>query len=177
MLPRRTRHWAVTLQWMTWVTMLALVILIPYSLFDPAALVAQAHDSISKAPGDWTTGSSAIALLIGASLLQLAVTLLILWHMSRLFGCYAKGEALSLPAARHIRGIGIWTLVRALMAVLHTPFVSLVLSIDAPEGQRSLSVAIDSHLVALSLVGGMMLMIGMVIAQAVAIARENESFV
>lgn len=172
-----TRRWAQALYWLTWVAMAAAVAFYLYLTLVPDTLVGQSHDLLGKAKPTWPTSALTQVLLTLGIWLELATILYAQWHMAGLFRSYARDQALSPKAAICIRGIGLATLARALLSLLTTPYLSLVLSIDAPQGQRSFAVALNTETIALALAGGMMLLIGTVMAQAVTIARENEGFV
>ncbi|KAJ57427.1 hypothetical protein ACMU_02675 [Actibacterium mucosum KCTC 23349] len=123
------------------------------------------------------TGVLATALLAAFALIGAAATIAALWYTARLFGIYAKGEPLSVEAADTLRLIAFALLAKAGLAILSPIYTSLVLSIDALPGARSLTVSLDMGQLGLLLAAGLIYTVGVVMRQAVDIAAENRGFV
>ncbi len=113
-----------------------------------------------------------IGLWIGISVLVLLVYLGLIGTTRSLFGQYAKGEILSHRCAKLIQRIGWIFLVLAGMKFALTPLETLLLSYNTVEGSGSLTISISSTIVLLAIMGGLILMIGWVMAEATRISAE-----
>lgn len=116
-----------------------------------------------------TTGLAGALPLFGA--------LYVLWQMRRLFQLYRRGETLGAPAAVAILRIGAGLLATLILGIISHSLQILVLTLRNPPGERALSIAFSSQDFGLALAGGLMLVIGWVMREAVAAAEENRSFV
>ena len=114
-------------------------------------------------------------MLVG--LLPFGPGLFVLVHMRRLFRRYRAGETLSYGCAQAIRRIGAGVLAMFGLGLLTYTLQILVLTSANPVGQRALSVNFGSNDLALLLTGGLVLLIGWVMGEAVAAAEENRGFV
>ncbi|NRF67622.1 DUF2975 domain-containing protein [Aquincola sp. S2] len=119
------------------------------------------------------------ALLIGAtvSLPSVLLGLYGLWHLWRLFGEYKAGRVFGLDAQRHLRGFAAVMLASALLAPLLRAAVGVALTLGNPPGQRMLVLTLSWNDYIAILCGAVLLAIAAVMADAVRLAEENESFV
>lgn len=158
----------------------AIALMLGYALFallTPDFLVTQAIDKVFHEPVTWTIGPLARILLLVLGLVTLSAVLYTLWHTARLFSLYSTGEAISATTSETISRIGIGLLAQAAMSFFGTTLTGLILSIGAPEGRGILVIAIKGPEIGFALAGGLMMLIGLVMLQAVEAVRENREFV
>lgn len=143
------------------------------ALIDPETLRARFADLpavTALAPGK----AAAVAAL---GLLALGPAMAALWRMRALFARYGAGEILTPAAADLIRGIGAALVLMALaMTLLHTAQMAL-LTIDSPDGQKILSIRLDSDALGFLLSGGLLIVIGWVMREAARAAEDAAGFV
>lgn len=118
--------------------------------------------------------STAVIALGAVGLLPVLFTLA---RMHDLFGRYGRGEILPPACARAIGHSGMALVVLALWQVLALPLQVLVLTADNPPGGRPLAFALNSEMMWLALAGGLLIAIGMVMAEAARIAEDQAGFV
>ena len=126
--------------------------------------------------GTALTGVKSSAVLAIGALALVPITLS-LWQMRGLFARYRRGEILSPACAGHIRRTGIALTVLALAQFLIRPLQILVLTADNPPGARMLAIGLSSEVLWLALAGGLLVLIGWVMAEAARAAEENAGFV
>ncbi|MBV2358993.1 DUF2975 domain-containing protein [Thalassococcus sp. CAU 1522] len=175
-LPHRTRRIAHALFLSVTILMAAIVGLLIYVTAVPTLLVAERAHSFGLEVA-WPVSGTARAALVACAWMSAGIALFTLSQVARLFRAYADDAALTPNAARAIRGIGLGLVAQAFWSLLLHPLSGLALTMDAPVGQRMLAIAIQSDAIGTALAGGLMLLIGIVMTQAVAVARENEGFV
>ena len=177
-LPPKTRQLARILQAISLGLMAVFLAIALYALFQPQFVFDEATQSHpTNGIPMWEIGTLAKALLLALAGVTLAAKLFTLWHMSRLFGLYAGDMALTANAAHAIRLAAMGFLAQAALKMFGNTATGLILSIDAPVGHRVLAIGIGSPEVGFALAGGFLLIIGVVMQQAIAVAQENESFV
>ena len=106
-----------------------------------------------------------------------ALLLMVIWNMRRLFLLFARGDVFGPEAAQTIRRIGMWMLATALFGVVNRTFSVLILTLANPSGQRSLSIGFSSQDVFLMISAGLLVAIGWAMSEAARLADENRSFV
>ncbi|MEO0914365.1 MAG: DUF2975 domain-containing protein [Pseudomonadota bacterium] len=143
----------------------------------PALLVAlaeQAHPDVSR--------QATISLphhlgILAASLLSLAASAYILWHIRALFAAFAAGEVFSARPPHHIHRIG-WGLIAATLVQIVSPTLTvLFLSLGNPPGEKMLSLSLGSAHAGLIFFGLVMITLGWVLKAASGIAAENRQFI
>lgn len=119
------------------------------------------------------------ALAFGAlgSLPAIALGLFALWQLWQLFGEYREGRVFSLLAQRLLRRFAWAMLAAALLAPFQRAWVGIVLTLGNPPGQRLLVIELSWNDYVSILSGAVLLAIATVMAEAVRLAEENESFV
>lgn len=116
-------------------------------------------------------------LFILVALLQSAAILAGLMNLARVFGQIAASGGLDVETALQVRRAGVAFGVAALILVLSTPLDALIASIGQPEGQRFLSVGLETqHLLAL-LLSAVLVTLGHVLALAADIAEDHRQIV
>ncbi|SMX26719.1 hypothetical protein TRP8649_00804 [Pelagimonas phthalicica] len=176
-LPNRTRRLSQILSLVSLFALAVLFLTGALLSFQPDHHMAELAQEIGITDMSWTPSRLAVTLWSLSIWVSLAPLFYVFWHMYRLFRAFAGDAALSTQASTAIRGIGAGFLVKALMQVLSHTWEVLFLTMDAPQGQRQLSVAFGLEDLIFALAGGMMLVIGVVLTQAIAIKQENEAFV
>lgn len=111
------------------------------------------------------------------SLLPLALCWYGLWQLWRLFGHYARGQALTAIAQQPLRRFAWALLLMAPAGPLFRAALGVVFTLGNPPGQRVLAIGISSNDYLLLLVGLLLLAIATVMAEAVRAAEENRQFV
>lgn len=115
------------------------------------------------------------ALAVG--LIPVAAALWTIWQMRALFGLYRRGETLTPNCAWRIRRIGLGMLALAGLGIVLRPMQVLLLTLSNPPGQRMVALDLGSGDVGFLLAGGMLLVIGWVMADAASMAEDNAGFV
>jgi len=111
------------------------------------------------------------------SLLPLALCWYGLWQLWRLFGHYARGQALTAIAQQPLRRFAWALLLMAPAGPLFRAALGVVFTLGNPSGQRVLAIGISSNDYLLFLLGLVLLAIATVMADAVRAAEENRQFV
>ncbi len=139
-----------------------------------AAALSDAFSEIHISP-DMPLATGVAVLAVGSFALIAAMAAL--WHMHRLLMCYQSGEAISPRTARIILRIGQSLLVAALMSILSVPIQTVLLTLHNPTGQRSVAIGIDTQDMGFVLAGGLLVLIGWVMREAVGLAEDNAAIV
>lgn len=111
------------------------------------------------------------------SLPAVALGLFLLWTLWRLFGEFAAGRALGRPALAGLRRFAWALLAVALAQPLLGGLMSVLLTLDAPPGQRQLVLSIGWHDYMALLLATVLLSIAHVMHAAVLAVEDNEGFV
>ena len=168
-------------QWLQRATQVAILLVLGAGLavsILPDALLSLAQQALAPpAEPTWEVSLLTRILLLFPAWISLAAVLFTLWQMALLFECYANDDPLSEEAARAVRAIGVGLLAQAAIHVLAHTFTGLILSIDAPAGERMLAIGVGSMEVGFALAGALLLLVGSVLVEASRALEENESFV
>ena len=165
------------LYWLTWAAFIGLPIIVMGSASArglSVEVMADAFPTVPIAP-DLGFGSRLSTFAIG--LVPGCAVLWTLWQVQALFALFRRGLALSRPAAERLRSIGFGLLCTAAAALLSRPLQILLLTSGNPPGERVLAFGITSADLGFVLAGGLMIVIGHVMADAARIAEENAGFV
>lgn len=176
-LPARTRLLASILFFATLLCIVLIVGVSGYASTQPNAFAAARGESLGVENTGWTIGGIATGLLLASHWMLTMVQVLILWQTSALMRQYRDDRALSPQAAGAIRNIGLGILLHAGLQVLRHPVDTLALTLDAPAGQHAVAITLGTNELGTALAGGIMLLIGVVMRQAVAVSQENQEFV
>ncbi|MEF2231585.1 MAG: DUF2975 domain-containing protein [Pseudodesulfovibrio sp.] len=122
--------------------------------------------------GPMTWDVQALALLAMAA--PTAMTCFVLWNLALLFGSYARDEIFTDDNTRRLRRVGVFLLVRELIAPLEFAALSVILTMHNPPGGRLLSIGLgDANLT--NIVTALTILVAAhVMAQARAIQAEAE---
>lgn len=110
-------------------------------------------------------------------LLPLAAITYALWGIFRLFGVYAAGEIFSEPANRYLVRIGRSIVAFVPLQTFATAAGSYIVTRHAPPEAQRLVVAVDVSDLLVLVLGGLLWVIGWVMAEATRIADENRSII
>ncbi len=175
--PRKIRNLARILYGVTWLAMIGLpVTIIAYLLtgeITPDALRAE-YPHISL-PENISSQTFFIALMIRA--IPIAVGLIILWHMQKLFALYMQGETLTLNCTHRILRIGQGLVCLGIASIVTTTAVIAYLSLGNPPGQRYLSISLGDAELRSLMAGGLLVIIGWISKEAARAEEENKAFV
>ena len=176
-LPGRTRRLSTFLEALSYLAIGGIVLVGLYAGFNLAQLAEQRAAALGLPDQIWPIGETAMMLLYLAGWISLAAISYTLWQMSRLFRSYRHDAPLTEETAKITRRIGLGFVAQGLIGLLGDTAEGLILSIDAPVGHRVLVVSVESQDMAFLLAGGVLVLIGLVMAQAMEAVRENEAFV
>lgn len=172
-------HLARNALWMSRAASAALIVVLGAYLvlwLDPGAARRALGELL---PGIAADGVTATQLWIGAVLGMLPVALLAaaLWELRAFFALYSGGNVFPRFAADRLRRLGLWLILLALAAFLVRCGASVLYSWQLGEGHRQLAVSISSSDIVLLLFGGLLRMLGRILAEAGRVAEENRLFV
>lgn len=111
------------------------------------------------------------------ALLGYIAPMLILFGAFRMFAALEAGTVFSIRTVKALRFLGLMVLVEAVFRTLFGSLLILLMTYDAADGQRTLSIGINSNQLFAILVGIIFLIIGHVFTQAVHISDENRQIV
>ncbi len=166
-----------TLYWLTWAALIGLPIAVLGTAFARGVSVealSSVLPSIQIAP-DLGFGIRLSAFAIG--LVPGCIVLWTLWQVQALFVLYRHDMALTRAAAQRLRAIGLGLAGTAALAVVFRPLQILLLTSGNAPGERVLALSITSSDIGFALAGGLMVVIGHVMADAARIAEDNASIV
>jgi hypothetical protein len=144
---------------------------------DQAALEEGARDILP--PRDIPFELTPLALTGGFVLMHLVVGLLVyaLWQAFRLFGAFARGDVFTPEAGDRLRRIGTAFALVPFAQVLGTGATSFLITMNNPEGQRVFAITFDPAHLILGLAGGLVLVVGWVMAEAARLSSDLEQIV
>jgi hypothetical protein len=156
------------------VALVLIPIFIALALFVPALGLLDVTP-YTDAPRDAWPTTTWVGLALGL------IPALFTWRavnaMRRLFSLYRRGDPLAPQAGPLIKSIGSNLLVAACLGVVMVPVQSGLMSLANPEGERAISVSLNSSNIGFLLVAGLLLLIGWSMSEASKIAAENKEFI
>lgn len=144
-------------------------------LTSPAAGIAMGAGVPLPSLGSFELPQRLLALLAGAPSL-----LVLFWAMWRIRAClaeFAAGRFFTQPAIAGLRDFAIGMGVTALLSPVVNLLENLVLTWNAPAGQRQLVIALSSDMVLALVFSGTIAVVCWVMGEAAALAEENAQFV
>jgi hypothetical protein len=120
----------------------------------------------------WQSGLAVLAGMLPACAMAYG-----LFRARLCFLGFARGETFSLGTVRHLRGFAVGMFAAALGGLVSSPLVSMLLTLGAPPGKRSLGLTIGSSELLMLLFAGMVWQIAHVMTQAAALADEHAQIV
>ena len=154
----------------------ALVFFLATLWLKPGVLEAHLND-VTAAPA--LAPLTADRLMLAGVVLTLAPLLQIatLVESGRLFWLFAAGRAFDPCVPVRLRRLGRLALAVAFVGVLTRTLATLIVTSVNPSGARTLSIGFGSGDLVTLVTGFLLLAFSMVMAEALRLARENESFV
>lgn len=132
---------------------------------------------LGLSPADITLDGTTRAYGFVISSLPLGVVFYALYHAFFLFAGYRRGEIFTVRAVERLRHIAL----AVVGAVFMSPFVqgalSAALSFGAAPGNRSITMSFSLQDYLVATLGGLLLAIAYVMAEAVRIAKENREII
>jgi uncharacterized membrane protein YhdT len=120
----------------------------------------------------WQSG---VAALIG--MLPVSAMAYSLFRARLCFLGFARGDTFCLGTVQHLRGFAVGMFAAAVAGLLSPVLISLLLTLGAPAGQRTLSLGIGSNELLMLLFAGIVWQIARVMMQAVELADEHAQIV
>jgi hypothetical protein len=120
----------------------------------------------------WQSGLAVLAGMLPACAMAYG-----LFRARLCFLGFARGETFSLGTVRHLRGFAVGMFAAALGGLVSSPLVSMLLTLGAPPGKRSLGLTIGSSELLMLLFAGLVWQIAHVMTQAAALADEHAQIV
>ena len=170
---------ARTAVWMSTAAIAALIgIIVAYLALwlDPGT----AHHAFGEMlPGISAEGVTTAQLWIGATLglIPVAILAIALWELRGFFALYRGGNVFPASAGDRLRRLGLWLILLAIATFAIRCSASVLFSWQLGEGQRQFAISISSSDIMLLLFGGLIRMIGRILAEAGRVAEENRLFV
>lgn len=117
-------------------------------------------------------GSVTVLLIVSLSLLMGA-----LWALRRLFERFQNAEFFAGKTLDAMASLGFWLISFAIFDFASDPVSSLIGTMDYPEGQRVVDVAVDGREIFCMILGTLVLLLGWVMREAAVLAEENRQIV
>ena len=130
-------------------------------------------------PAAWVAEFGPVQRLL-ATLLALLPVLPLSWGLLRLataLEAFRQGQPFGLAAARGMRDFAVGVFACTLLKLVSGALLSVVLSWNAPSGQKQLAISVSSDMLLMLLVGAVLTLVGWALAEAAAIAEENAQFI
>ncbi len=90
---------------------------------------------------------------------------------------FRQGRPFGLVAATGMRDFAIGVFACTLLKLVSGALMSVVLSWNAPSGQKQLAISVSSDMLLMLLVGAVLTLVGWALTEAAAIAEENAQFI
>lgn len=100
-----------------------------------------------------------------------------LTHARRCFQSFSRREYFTLGVVRGLRGLAVGVFLSNVSGLLTVPLLSMLVTLSAPQGHRSITLGLDSTQLLTMLFAGLVWQIATVMAKAVVLAEENSQFV
>jgi len=98
-------------------------------------------------------------------------------HARRCFQSFSRREYFTLEVVQGLRGLALGFFFSGMLGLLVTPVLSLLVTLSAAPGGRSITLNVDSTNLLTMLFAGLVWQISAVVAKAVMLAEENSQFV
>ena len=131
--------------------------------------------SVSRLPAGKLEGTGlgirSVGLLL--DMIPTAFVMASFFYLIQLFHLFVKNIIFSEKNVFYIRKIGFMYLYHVVAAILTTPFLSFLLTFDAPKGSRMISLAIDGDNVSSLLIAGIVILISWIIEKGRNLEEET----
>lgn len=169
--------WAVTL---VLALILVLAVIVTIGIAVPNDLLIGPEETIDVGEKERALGDIPQAQRIGLAFLVAAAHIMLIfatWHIRTVFRHFQKMEFFSPKTLSNVIAFGIWLIAFGVFDLLSDPLGSIIVTIDLPEGQRALDLALDGDEIFFLVFGALMLLFGWILREAALIADENRQFV
>jgi len=174
---RRLRRFSKTMAWVTTLGIvliavaMVLVFLIPdWTRNFLLARLGQAGAALPLTPGRLGAAAAVTALPIGIMLYGL-------WQARALFRDFAEGLVFTASTARRLRDFAGAIMAQAMLGPISSSALLLAFTFGNPPEQRQFGIALSVNDYIALIVGGVLLAVAWVMAEATRIADEHASFV
>jgi hypothetical protein len=116
-------------------------------------------------------------LAVCISLLPVSAVAYALWRAHQCFKGFVRGEIFSLGTVRHLRGFAAGLLVSSSAGLVAPTAIVWLLTLNAPEGGRVLTVSLGSQQLLMLLFSGIVWQMGHAMTRAVEIADDNAQII
>ena len=134
------------------------------------ARLGEAGRDLALTPGRIAAGAAITAVPVG-------VLLFGLWQVRALFADFAEGRVFTLASARRLRDFAASVLAQAILGPISSTALLLAFTFDNPPGKRQLGIALSTNDYLALIIGGVLLAVAWVMAEATRIADEHASIV
>ena len=134
------------------------------------ARLGEAGRNLTLTPGRLAVGAAITAIPVG-------VLLFGLWQARALFADFAVGRIFTLASARRLRDFAACMMAQAILGPISSTALLLAFTFDNPPGSRQLSIGLSVNDYVALIIGGVLLAVAWVMAEATRIADEHASFV
>jgi hypothetical protein len=83
------------------------------------------------------------ALFLAAISVPMGMMCCVFWHLSRLFGNFAKDAVFAAQNVRHVRMVGVFLLIRELLSPIEGALTSFIITMNNAPGERMIAVSLD----------------------------------
>lgn len=134
------------------------------------ARLGEAGRDLTLTPGRVAAGAAVTAVPVG-------VLLFGLWQARALFADFAAGRVFTPSSVRRLRNFAACVMAQAALGPLSSTALLIAFTLSNPPGSRQLGIALSTNDYVALIVGGVLLAVAWVMAEAARIADENASFV
>jgi hypothetical protein len=150
----------------------------PIQLFgSPERLAEIAQSTMGLDPSKVLLTDKVRLLSLCSILPRLLLGLYLLYELWRLFDGFMAARFFETDTLRHFRRFSVAALVAAIISPVEQTVLSVVLTMEAPVGERMLLVGLGASDLHLMLLGLVLVAISTVFSEAARIAEENRGFV
>lgn len=135
--------------------------------------------SIESSPGLQMEYVGSINLLLGflVNCIPMGLMLYGVWHLRQLFGLYTTGMLFTPANAKHLHTFAAMLLITVVTSPIIDILQSVVLTMNHPEGERSLSINLSSADLTTLFLAGVMFAIAWIMREGHRLAEENAEFI
>ena len=166
------------MRWLCIVAVLALGVFAAWMsaswLADPASLKAIAGDAAFHPERITMAARVGIVVVNGVGMAFLCIAF---WNLSATFDDMADGNVFTNETARDLRVAGGWFLANAVWALIVPTLNVLLITMNNPVGERSLSVAASSNQLYPMVLAGVLFAVSHMLVMATEMDEENKGFV
>ncbi|WP_188914264.1 DUF2975 domain-containing protein [Salinarimonas ramus] len=174
---RRIAKVSATMAVLTLVVAVLQVVAYGAIFLDPDGLAELASRQVLPPGATFTLTPASIAAGFVTGAIPVALSLYGLWHAHALFRGWRDGPIFTQVAGRRLVRMGAALALMPIAAMLSSGLTSLVLTLGNPPGQRTVQIAVSDDPIVMAVAGGLLIVVGWVMAEAARLAEENEAFV